>query len=102
MMPSHPASGQSPDADYSTQAVLPVELPQPLQTELQQSPSKPMQQHMAQTGGDKDYRQHQAKPSQPQVKGATADPTSHSRDKETQAAVACQDAMVQTDTAAQS
>ena len=102
MMPSHQALGQSPSVDDSTQAVLPVELQQPLQTELQQPHSAPMQQHMAQTGGNKDYRQHQAPPSQPQVEGATAEPTSHSRDKETQATVSSQDAMVQTDTPTQS
>ena len=102
MMPSQPALAQSPDADYFTQAGLPTQPQQPLQTELQQSPDTPMQQHMARTGGDKDDSQHQPQPSHPQRKVATTDPSSQSRDKETQATVSCQDAMVQTDTTAQS
>ena len=102
MMPSHQALGQSSTGDNSLQAVLPVELRQPLQPEQQQPHNAPMQQHMAQTGANKDSEQHQAPPNQPQVEGATAEPTSHSRDKETQATVSSQDAMVQTDTPTQS
>ena len=102
LMPSQPALAQSPDADYLPQAGLLRQPQQPLQTESQQSPDTPRQQHMARTGGDKDASQQEPRPSQPQRKEATADPSSQSRDKETQATVSCQDAVVQTDNTAQS
>ena len=77
---------------------MPVELRQPLQAVLQQPHIVPLRQHTAQTGGNKDSKQHQAPTTQLHVEGATAEPTPQSRGKETQATVSNQDAMVQTDT----
>ena len=101
-MTSQPALAQSPDANNLTQAGLLRQPRQPLQTETQQSPGTPSQQHTARTGGDKDASQHTPQPTKTQRKEATADPSSQSRDKETQATVPCQDAVVQTDNTAQS
>ena len=93
---------QSPDAENLTQAGLLRQPQQPLQTKTQQSPHTPSQQHTARTGGDKDASQHTPQAANTQRKVATADPSIKSRDKETQATVHCQDAVVQTDNTTQS
>ena len=97
MMPSHLPLGQSPTENRSPQAVVPMETRQPLQADWQPPHILPIKQPTTRASENKESL-HQAPATPLQGKNATTKAIQQRQDKETQATVTKQDAMVQTDT----